>query len=110
MESLAMRVRSSLPLWVVSLVLILLPLFLPNYATILVTQCLIYAIVAMSLDILIGYTGLAALGHSAFFAIGAYGTAILATKLHSGLGGAIFFSISAAAAASLTVRMASGKT
>ncbi len=100
MENLAMRGRSSLPLWIVLLVLILLPLILPNYATILVTQCLIYAIVAMSLDILVGYTGLAALGRSAFFAIGAYGTAILATKLHTGFGGAVFFSVAAAAAAS----------
>jgi len=91
MENLTTRGRSSLPIWVALGALILLPLFLPNYATILVTQCLIYAIVAMSLDILIGYTGLAALGHSAFFAIGAYVTAILTTKLHFGLaGGAVF--------------------
>ena len=100
MENPATRRWTSLSLWIGLLAFVLLPLFLPKYATILVTQCLIYAIVAMSLDILIGYTGLAALGHSAFFAIGAYGTAILATKFHSSLGGAVFFSIAAAAAAS----------
>lgn len=100
MENPATRRWTSLYLLVGLLAFVLLPLLLPKYATILVTQCLIYAIVAMSLDILIGYTGLAALGHSAFFAIGAYGTAILATKFHSGLGGAVFFSIAAAAAAS----------
>jgi len=70
MVHLTMRGRSSLPLWVALGALILLPLFLPNYATILVTQCLIYAIVAMSLDILIGYTGLAALGTRLFLRSG----------------------------------------
>ena len=34
----------------------------------------------MSLDVLIGYTGLGSLGHVAFFAVGAYTTAILVTK------------------------------
>jgi branched-chain amino acid transport system permease protein len=62
------------------LVAILLPFCLPHYGIILLTQGLIYAIVAMSLDILIGYTGLGSLGHVAFFAIGAYTTAILVTK------------------------------
>jgi len=35
----------------------------------------IYAILAMSLDLLVGYTGLVSLGHAAFFAAGAYATA-----------------------------------
>ena len=74
----------SLFLGAVFIILVLLPPVLPAYFVILLTQSLIYAIVAMSLDILVGYTGLAALGHSAFFAIGAYVTAILATKAHLG--------------------------
>jgi branched-chain amino acid transport system permease protein len=65
---------------VAALVAILLPLCLPQYGIILLTQGFIYAIVAMSLDILIGYTGLGSLGHVAFFAVGAYTTAILVTK------------------------------
>ena len=64
----------------VLLALLVLPPFLPQYVTILLTQSLVYAIVAMSLDVLIGYTGLASLGHAAFFAIGAYATAIFVTK------------------------------
>jgi branched-chain amino acid transport system permease protein len=60
--------------------LLVLPPFLPQYVTILLTQSLVYAIVAMSLDVLIGYTGLGSLGHAAFFAIGAYVTAIFVTK------------------------------
>lgn len=42
---------------------------------------LVYAIFAMSLDLLLGYTGIASLGHAAFFGLGAYGAGILATKL-----------------------------
>jgi branched-chain amino acid transport system permease protein len=103
MERPGWRDRIPLPLLVAGAALTVLPLVLPNYATILLTQCLIYAVLAMSLDILVGYTGLAALGHSAFFAIGAYVTAVLATKFHVGLGGTVFCGIvlSAAAAAAL---------
>ncbi len=35
----------------------------------------IFAIFAMSLDLLVGYAGLVSLGHAAFFAVGAYATA-----------------------------------
>ncbi len=55
--------------------------FLPAYQTELVTQMLIYAIFAMSLDLLVGYTGLPSLGHSAYFGLAAYATALLALKL-----------------------------
>jgi branched-chain amino acid transport system permease protein len=40
----------------------------------------IYAIVSLSLNILIGYTGLFSVGHIAFFGIGAYTSAIMATR------------------------------
>src|SRR6516225_7973179 len=48
----------------------------------LVTQMLIYAIFAMSLDILLGYTGLPSLGHAAYFGLAAYTTAVLSLRLH----------------------------
>src|SRR5438034_9910035 len=48
----------------------------------LVTQMLIYAIFAMSLDILLGYTGLPSLDHAAYFGLAAYATTILALRLH----------------------------
>lgn len=44
--------------------------------------CGIYAILAISLDLLIGHTGLLSLAHAAFYAIGAYVSAILTTQLH----------------------------
>src|ERR671926_264510 len=45
-----------------------------------------FSILVMSLDILLGYTGLASLGQAAYLGVGAYATAILATKYHIGLG------------------------
>jgi branched-chain amino acid transport system permease protein len=79
--------------------LFILPPFLPSYILILLSQSLIYAILAMSLDVLVGYTGLGSLGHAAFFAIGAYTTAILVTRHHFPFGATLFWSIAAAAGA-----------
>ena len=45
----------------------------------LLTQMVILAILAMSLDILLGYTGLPSLGHAAFFGVAAYAVAVLST-------------------------------
>ena len=42
----------------------------------------IYAILAIALNLLVGFTGLVSLAHAAFFAIGAYTAAILTTALH----------------------------
>jgi branched-chain amino acid transport system permease protein len=52
----------------------------------LITQALVFAILAMSLDILLGYTGLPSLGQAAYLGMGAYLTAILATEFEFGLG------------------------
>ena len=41
------------------------------------TEILIDALFGVSLNLLIGYTGLLSLGHCAFFALGSYGTGIL---------------------------------
>src|SRR5688572_12595936 len=40
-------------------------------------RILIFAIVAISLDLILGYGGMVSLGHAAFFGIGAYVVAIL---------------------------------
>jgi branched-chain amino acid transport system permease protein len=81
------------------LALLILPPLFPPYVTVLLTQGLIYALAAMSLDILIGYTGLAALGHAAFFAIGAYTAAILISRLQVGFGATVMASVGMAAVA-----------
>jgi len=57
-----------------------------SFVILLATRVLAFAILAMSLDILLGYTGLASLGQSAYLGIGAYLTAILASRYQIGLG------------------------
>jgi branched-chain amino acid transport system permease protein len=63
-------------------VLLALPYFLSNYYTGIVVQMIIFALFAMSLDLLIGYAGMASLGHAAYFGIAGYATGLLALKLH----------------------------
>ncbi|MBI2525358.1 MAG: branched-chain amino acid ABC transporter permease [Candidatus Rokubacteria bacterium] len=77
-----------------------LPPVLPSYVVILMTEGLIYAIAAASLDLLLGFTGLPSLGHSAFFAVGAYTTAILVTYHQASFAVALVASIALAAAVS----------
>lgn len=64
------------------LVLALLPYLLSPYYLGLVIEILIFAVFAMSLDLLIGYTGMASLGHAAYFGVGAYTVGLLAIDLH----------------------------
>jgi len=59
-----------------------LPYFLSTYYLGLAVQMMIFALFAMSLDLLIGYSGMASLGHAAYFGVAAYATGLLALKLH----------------------------
>jgi branched-chain amino acid transport system permease protein len=73
----------------VAIVLAALAYIVPHsssFVVLLATRALVFAILAMSLDILLGFTGLASLGQAAYFGVGAYLTAILAAKYHFGLG------------------------
>ncbi|WP_425995067.1 branched-chain amino acid ABC transporter permease [Afipia sp. DC4300-2b1] len=47
----------------------------------LVTDAMIFGIFALALNVLLGWTGLVSLGHSLFYALGAYGTAVFSTML-----------------------------
>src|SRR5438552_19195427 len=51
------------------------PLVLPEFWRRFVTEILIWGLLAMSSDILVGYTGMVSFGHSAFFGLGMYGAA-----------------------------------
>ena len=57
-----------------------------SFIILLITQALVFAILAMSLDILLGFTGLPSLGQAAYLGVGAYLTAILASHYDFGLG------------------------
>ncbi|MGH7390648.1 MAG: branched-chain amino acid ABC transporter permease [Candidatus Rokuibacteriota bacterium] len=58
--------------------------FLSSFRLALLTQALILAILAMSLDIVLGYIGLASLGHAAYLGLGAYSVGILSTRYGAG--------------------------
>jgi branched-chain amino acid transport system permease protein len=57
-----------------------------SFIILLSTRVLAFSILVMSLDILLGYTGLASMGQAAYLGVGAYATAVLATKFQIGLG------------------------
>jgi branched-chain amino acid transport system permease protein len=57
------------------------PFLFKNYYVYLANYMAINVIVAIGLSILVGYTGQISLGHSGFFAIGAYGTIVLMSKV-----------------------------
>jgi len=74
-----MSARRTAVYWTVfALVLALLivaPLVLPEFWRRFLTEILIWGLLAMSSDILIGYAGMVSFGHSAFFGLGIYGAA-----------------------------------
>jgi branched-chain amino acid transport system permease protein len=77
------RVSSSktrLTALLVLVAMIAFPFFVSSYPRQLVAEIYIFAIFAMSLDLLLGYTGLMSLGHAAFFGLGAYTVTILAAQ------------------------------
>jgi branched-chain amino acid transport system permease protein len=64
----------------VLLALLGLPFLMTDYPRALVSEIFIFAILAMSLDLLLGFTGLMSLGHAAFFGLGAYAVAVLGAQ------------------------------
>jgi branched-chain amino acid transport system permease protein len=88
----------------VTALLIVAPLVLPEYWQRFLTEILIWGLLAMSSDILIGYTGMVSFGHSAFFGLGMYGAAAaLLIVSPPNLWLAILFGLSGAAGAALFV-------
>ena len=75
--------HSSLPRWfLLSVVLAvrLVPLGATTYYLQLGAKIMIMAIFALSLDLLIGHTGLVSFGHSAYFGVAAYALALITPK------------------------------
>ena len=62
------------------LALALLPWFAEKYYVQLFTKMMLMAMFAMSLDLLVGYTGLVSLGHAAFFGLAGYALAFAAPQ------------------------------
>ncbi|MBN1958338.1 MAG: branched-chain amino acid ABC transporter permease [Desulfuromonadales bacterium] len=62
---------------VLCLVLLMAPLFIPTYWTMILSEILIMGLMAISFNLLLGYTGLLSFGQGAFFGMGAYSAALM---------------------------------
>lgn len=84
MKDFSARVRGLDTHWwylILGIIAILFPLVVRNNRWIQVANFFsIYALLGLSLNIILGYAGLFQLGHAAFYAVGAYTTAILSTR------------------------------
>ena len=89
---------------IIVVVLAMAPFVLPEFWRRFLTEILIWGLLAMSSDILIGYTGMISFGHSAFFGLGMYGaSAALLTISPPNLWLAIGYGLVGAAGAALFV-------
>jgi len=103
-----MTKRHAIAFWIgfcaIEALLIVAPLVLPEFWRRFLTEILIWGLLAMSSDILIGYTGMVSFGHSAFFGLGMYGAAAaLLTVSPPNLWLAALYGLVAAAAVALFV-------
>ncbi|MCS6761616.1 MAG: branched-chain amino acid ABC transporter permease [Candidatus Devosia symbiotica] len=62
---------------VIIALLLMAPISLGPYATVILTNALLYVVLALGLNVAVGYAGLLDLGYAAFFAVGAYTVGIL---------------------------------
>ena len=75
-----MTVRSSWPLLVLLVLAVVFPSFGEKYYVDLVMKIMILSVFALSLELLVGQTGLVSFGHAAFFGISAYVAALLSPQ------------------------------
>jgi len=81
-----MSERTKILIVVAALVaLVVVMQFASSFVRLVILQALVFGILAMSLDVLLGYTGLPSLGQAAYLGMGAYLTAILTTRYGFGL-------------------------
>jgi branched-chain amino acid transport system permease protein len=86
-----------------------LPAHIGRYYTQMLSLCAIFVIASHGLNLLAGYVGQVSLGHAAFYAIGAYTGALMATRLGLGFWSAMPFSIGLAALAGFLIALPSFK-
>lgn len=65
---------------IIAIGLALVPVFGETYAIKVATRMIVFALFAMSLDLLLGYTGLVSFGHAAFFGLAAYSLQIFSPE------------------------------
>ena len=99
-----MRIPRGIQLLAVLAVLAaLVPLSGSRYLIDLSTEVLIYALFALSLNLLIGYAGNVSFGHAAYFAIGGYSCAILVTTCEWPLAGGFLAAVALSGVAALGI-------
>lgn len=79
--SLRLATTKGLPVLVAFVALALFPAFGSSFYVDLAGKIMIYAIFALSLELLVGQTGLISFGHAAFFGIGAYAVALVTARV-----------------------------
>ncbi len=85
------RARAGAPEWLApaaaalagALIVWITPLLLDTFAVNVLTRSMIYAVLAVTVDLLWGFTGILTFGQAAFFGVGAYATAMTMTSLGS---------------------------
>jgi branched-chain amino acid transport system permease protein len=80
------------------------PFLLDNYRTFLLTEILAFGLFAASLDLLIGYSGLASLGHGGYYGVGGYAAGLLALHATSN----VFAQLAVAAGVAAGVALVTG--
>jgi branched-chain amino acid transport system permease protein len=78
-----LRAASRMKVWepVLWLAFFAVPVVFPSYALI-VNEIAILALFAVSLDLILGYSGIVSLGHAAYFGLGAYTAALFCKHIH----------------------------
>ncbi|MCL4558934.1 MAG: branched-chain amino acid ABC transporter permease [Deltaproteobacteria bacterium] len=84
-------------------VFIILPLFMNSYAVDVLTSALLYTMLALGLNLLVGNVGLLNLGYIAFYGIGAYTYAVLYARFGLGFWDAVLLGGTAASVVSLVI-------
>jgi branched-chain amino acid transport system permease protein len=103
------RGRGLLVATVVLVVLAAAPLFLAPFATTTLTRIVVFALFAVSLDLLVGVAGMPSLGHAGYFGAGAYAAGWVSINVTAEapvplLVGAVFGALAAALTGWVTVR------
>ena len=86
------------------LVLAAVPWLVGSYPLSVMSEILIFGILAASLNLLMGYTGMVSFGHAAFFGVGAYTASIVGAKISPN----IFLTLTAAILLSVLVALIIG--
>jgi branched-chain amino acid transport system permease protein len=95
--------------YVSSAIVIVLLLFAPKIAPLanldisIVTEMILFAICAMSVNLMFGYTGLPLFGTAAFFGLGCYGVTLAITYLHAGFALSILLGVALAFVGTLAI-------